>query len=86
MADEETGKKPKNEHIKKDNGNWKSRKAQMAAVAFVAPFIVSSLAFLVLNKMSSLEWISFNQFLIPIVLSIYGLANVGEKKIMKDDR
>ena len=72
------------ESANKNHGSWKSRKARLAAAAFGAPFIVSSVAFLILDKMSASEWINFNQFLIPMVLSIYGIADVVEKKVLKE--
>ena len=70
------------ENANKNHGSWKSRKARLAAASFGAPFIVSSVAFLILDKMSASEWINFNQFLIPMVLGIYGLANVSQKIIV----
>ena len=63
-----------------DSGNWRSRKARLAIVSLVAPWVTATVAWLILGKMEASEWVSLCQWLIPLVLAVYSSANVFEKR------
>jgi hypothetical protein len=56
----------------------KSRKFIMASVSLVAPWATATFAWLVLGKLEAAQWVSFNMYLIPLALGIYGVLNVAD--------
>ena len=74
---EETPPKSSNRN---GDGNWRSRKILLSAGMFVLSFTVSTIS-LFIDKMTAEQWINFNEFLIPIILGLYGVMNVSEKKL-----
>jgi len=66
------------EKLDNNNGSKREwgRKAKIAMVTFGAPFVVATAA-LFFGKMSADQWLSLVQFQAPLILGIYGCANVG---------
>lgn len=61
------------------HGDWKSRKAKLTVISLAVPWMTATVGWLALGKMDAGAWVSFNQWVIPLVLAVYSGANVLEK-------
>ena len=67
------------------NDGFKSRKFLSTAVGTGVIFVAATIGWLVLDKMTSVEWTGFVGVLWPLALSIFCGANVAEKHVTKKE-
>lgn len=59
---------------------WQSRKVQLTIATMAIIETISTAAWLVLDKLESAQWVSLNQWLVPLLMGVYSVANVMEKR------